>query len=222
MRFQEASERILIVEFAPPQDTEIQMERVMRIQRLVSLLDRGQLNGILDLTPAYNSLTIEYDACRLDSRDLIEHVRFCAENIGSIELPAVARVEIPVFYGGEFGPDLPWCAEYLGMTVSQLVEAHCEQLFTVAFFGFLPGFAYLAGWPAKWSLPRLESPRAKVAAGSVALAGMQAGIYPLSSPGGWRVLGRTPLPMIEVGRIPFATLEMGAQVRFYPSNPKAW
>jgi inhibitor of KinA len=222
MTFREASERAVLVEFASPTESEIQPDRVERIHRLVALLDRAQLYAIQELTPAYNSLLVEYDPIHLSCRDLIEHIRFCAEDVGEVELVTPQKLEIPVFYGGEFGPDLPWCAERLNMTVSELVEAHCNQLYRVSFFGFLPGFAYLSGWPAKWSLPRLDTPRTRVPAGSVALAGSQAGIYPIDSPGGWRILGRTPMSMIEAGKVPFARLELGATIRFYPSSPSAW
>ncbi|MFN7543149.1 MAG: 5-oxoprolinase subunit PxpB [Acidobacteriota bacterium] len=222
MTFREASERAVLVEFASPWESEIHADRVERIHRLVALLDRAQLAGIQELTPAYNSLLVEYDPSQLSCRDLIKHILFCLETIVEIGLTAHKKIEIPVFYGGDYGPDLLWCAERLGMTVSEMVEAHCDAVYRVAFFGFLPGFAYLSGWPAKWSLPRLDSPRTKVPAGSVALAGTQAGIYPMDSPGGWRVLGRTPLSMIEPGKVPFARLELGATIRFYPSSPSAW
>jgi inhibitor of KinA len=222
LRFVRASEAALLVEFGDGLSGEIRPEVVQRIHRLVALLDLSPLDGILDLTPAYSSLLVEFDALRVEEERVIEHVRFCLEQIGQIELPAAQTLEIPVFYGGEYGPDLPFCAERLGMSVSQMVEAHCNQLYSVAFFGFLPGFAYLMGWPQKWAMPRLDSPRAKVVAGSVAIAGAQCGIYPSSSPGGWRILGRTPAKVIDLDRKDFSLFPIGAQVRFYPSSPSAW
>jgi len=220
--FLQASECAILVEFGADGQSEIRADLVQRIHRLVKLLDISPLNGIMELTPAYSSLLVQFDPGVLDNQRVTDHIRFCLEEIGNIELPPPTQMEVPVFYGGEFGPDLPYCAERLGMTVSQLVEAHCNQTYTVAFFGFLPGFAYLFGWPSKWSMPRLESPRAKVLAGSVALAGSQCGVYPIDSPGGWRILGRTPLKVIDTGRQQFSLFEIGAQIRFYPSNPTAW
>lgn len=221
-RFLQASENAILVEFAAPGETDIRQDVVLRIHRLVALLDLSPLDGIEELTPAYSNLLVEFDSTRTENQRVIDHLQFCLEQVGNIELPAVQQMEIPVFYGGEYGPDLPFCADRLGMSISQLVEAHCEQTYTVAFFGFLPGFAYLFGWPGKWSLPRLDSPRPRVPGGSVALAGSQCGIYPIDSPGGWRILGRTPAKVIDTSREQFSLFTIGAQVRFYPSNPSAW
>ncbi|MBM3763596.1 MAG: allophanate hydrolase subunit 1 [Acidobacteria bacterium] len=222
LRFVSASEAAVLVEFGDGLNGEIRPEIVQRIHRLVALLDLSPLDGLLEVTPAYSSLLVEFDPLRLLESDVIGHVRFCLEQIGQIKLPSVQTLEIPVFYGGEYGPDLPYCAERLKMSVSQLVEAHCDQVYSVAFFGFLPGFAYLIGWPQKWAMPRLDSPRAKVPAGSVAIAGSQCGVYPTISPGGWRILGRTPARVIDLERKDFCLFPIGAQVRFYPSSPSAW
>ncbi len=217
-----ASEAAILVEFSTNQPNDLRPEIVQRIHRLVSLLDLSPLAGMEEYTPAYSSLLVEFDPTRLNAQDVIDHIQFCLEQIGQIELPAPQQLEIPVFYGGEYGPDLSFCADRFGMSVSQLVEAHCSQIYSVAFFGFLPGFAYLFGWPSKWSMPRLDSPRPKVPAGSVALAGSQCGIYPSESPGGWRILGRTPAKIIDTQRSQFSLFMIGAQIRFYPSNPSAW
>jgi len=220
--FRQASEAAILIEFSAGTNAEIKPELIQRIHRLVALLDLSPLKGIEELTPAYSSLLVEFDPLQLTAQNIEQHVRFCLEQIGQIELPSIQQLEVPVFYGGAYGPDLPFCAERLGMSVSQFVESHCEQSYSVAFFGFLPGFAYLFGWPAKWSMPRLASPRLKVPAGSVAIAGAQCGIYPTESPGGWRILGQTPLKVIDTRRAQFSLFSIGSQIRFYPSNPSAW
>lgn len=217
-----ASEAAVLVEFGNSQQADLRPDIVQKIHRLVALLDLSPLNGIEEYTPAYASLLVEFDPLLLEARHVIDHIHFCLEQIGQIKLPAPQSIEVPVFYGGDYGPDLPFCADRFGMSVSQLVEAHCEQTYSVAFFGFLPGFAYLFGWPSKWSMPRLDSPRPKVAAGSVALAGSQCGIYPTESPGGWRIIGRTPAKIIDTQRSQFSLFTIGAQIRFYPSNPSTW
>lgn len=217
-----ANEGALLLQFGNPLQMELSPESIQRIHRLVNLLDLSPMTGLLDLTPAYSSLLVEFDPRLCSFEDVKQHLHFCLEQVGHIELPVARQLEIPVFYGGEYGADLRWCADTLGMTASQLVQAHCDVTYNVAFFGFLPGFAYLTGWPAKWSLPRLANPRTKVPAGSVGIAGVQCGIYPVESPGGWRILGRSPIPMLDLARENFATLELGAQVQFYPANPKAW
>ena len=218
----EATEASILLEFGSGRPTDIKQETIQRIHRLVALLDHSPLDGLEEITPSYTSILLEYDPSKQTRSSVEAHVRFCLESIGSIELEPPQQMEIPVFYGGEFGPDLPFCADRLGLSMSELVEAHCEPIYSVAFFGFLPGFAYLSGWPAKFSLPRLDSPRPRVPAGSVAVAGAQCGIYPSDSPGGWRILGRTPLKVIDTSRTNFSLLSIGAQIRFYPSNPAAW
>jgi inhibitor of KinA len=222
LQFVPASEGALLVDFCAGSSGEIRLDVVQRIHRLVALLDLSPVDGIEELTPAYSTLLVEYDPSKIAARNVEDHLRFCMDQVGNIELPAPQQLEVPVFYGGEYGPDLPFCADRLGMSISQLVEAHCEAVYSVAFFGFLPGFAYLLGWPAKWALPRMDSPRQKVPAGSVALAGAQCAIYPSDSPGGWRILGRTPAKVIDLNRPQFSLFSIGAQVRFYPSNPSAW
>jgi inhibitor of KinA len=218
VQFRQASEGALLVDFGG----EIRVEQIQRVHRLVSLLDMARMEGIEEITPAYTSVLLEFDPLALKADEVEEHVRFCLERIGHLEMPVPKQFEVPVFYGGEYGMDLAWSAERLGMSVSQLVEAHCEAIYLVAFFGFLPGFAYLQGWPVKWALPRMDTPRTVVPAGSVAIAGAQCGIYPSASPGGWRVLGRTPLSVIDTAQPGFSRFELGMQLRFYPSNPAAW
>jgi KipI family sensor histidine kinase inhibitor len=217
-----ASEASLLVQFGGPFDSELRLDTMQRVHRLVSLLDVSPPAGLREITPAYNSLLVEFDPLATSFRNIEQHLRFLLEKIGQVELPPVRQIEIPVFYGGAYGPDLPWCADYLNMSVSQLVSAHCDLTYTVAFFGFLPGFAYLTGWPSQWALPRLDTPRTQVPASSVALAGVQCGIYPVASPGGWRLLGQTPLKLLDATRDSFTPLEIGAKVRFYPANPKSW
>ena len=131
------------------------------------------------------------------------------------ERTATARtVEIPVVYGGDCGPDLDSAAAELGMTAEQLLQRHANGEYTVAMIGFAPGFPYLLGLDPALALPRLATPRTKVAAGSVGIGGAQTGIYPRESPGGWRLIGRTPLVLFDPAREPPALLAPGDRVRF--------
>jgi KipI family sensor histidine kinase inhibitor len=218
VQFRPASESALMVDFGG----DIRLETVQKVHRLLALLDRAHQPGIRELTPSYSSLLVEFNPLELTMESAESHVRFCLEQIGQIELPPADQIEVPVFYGGEYGPDLPQIAERLRMTATQLVEIHCTQIFTVAFFGFLPGFAYLEGWPSKYAVPRLDTPRPKVPAGSVGLAGAQCGIYPRESPGGWRILGRSPLEIVNAQSPTFCRFSLGAKLRFYPANPQTW
>jgi KipI family sensor histidine kinase inhibitor len=123
-------------------------------------------------------------------------------------------VDVPVRYGGEGGPDLDWVAEQAGLTPAQVAELHASTELRALFLGFAPGFAYLGPLPAPLVLPRRATPRVRVPAGSVAIAGPYSAIYPIESPGGWHVLGRTDLTLWDPRRDPPALLEAGARVRF--------
>jgi KipI family sensor histidine kinase inhibitor len=125
-------------------------------------------------------------------------------------------VEIPVVYGGAGGPDLAFVAAHTGLVPERVVELHSSTEYVVCFLGFLPGFPYLAGLPPELETPRMEAPRTRVPAGSVAIGGRQTGIYPMESPGGWRIVGWTPMRLFDAGADPPAALAMGVRIRFVP------
>jgi inhibitor of KinA len=131
-------------------------------------------------------------------------------------LPEPREVEIPVCYGGDFGPDLREVAASRGLSPEQVIELHTSTSYLVYFLGFVPGFAYLGELPEALVTPRLGSPRKKVPAGSVGIAGNQTGVYPFETPGGWRLLGRTPLAMFRADREHLSVLSIGDRVRFVP------
>ncbi|MEI2430420.1 5-oxoprolinase subunit PxpB [Lysobacter yananisis] len=170
-----------------------------------------------DLVPAYASLAVFFDPARTDAATVRDWLlQRCGESAdgGDIAAEGTARVvEIPVAYGGEFGPDLDEAASQLGLTAPQLVERHSGGDYRVAMIGFAPGFPYLSGLDPALALPRLASPRTQVAAGSVAIGGAQTGIYPRPGPGGWRLLGRTPLRLFDARREAPSLLQPGDRVR---------
>ncbi len=170
-----------------------------------------------EIVPAFASLGVffdpEIDPARVHAQlqAMVEGFEPGASTASSV--PA-RTVEIPVAYGGDFGPDLESAAAELQLSPQALVQRHCAGDYTVAMIGFAPGFPYLWGLDPALALPRLATPRARVAAGSVAIGGAQTGIYPRESPGGWRVLGRTPLALFDPEREPPTTLQPGDRVRF--------
>ncbi|MCL6445520.1 MAG: 5-oxoprolinase subunit PxpB, partial [Alicyclobacillus sp.] len=129
------------------------------------------------------------------------------------------HVEIPVVYGGEYGPDLPWLAEYLRCSEDELIRTHVSADYHVALMGFVPGFPYLSGLPKALAAPRRDTPRAVVPAGSVGIAGEQTGIYPTATPGGWQLIGRTPIRLFDLSRPEPFLLRPGDHVRFLPITP---
>jgi inhibitor of KinA len=185
-----------------------------QVVKLLTLLQSDPIEGVRNLHPAYCSLLVKFDSLRLGHDELRAKLQSYLSRIKKTPLPKPRRVEIPVCYGGEFGPDLNEVAAMHGLTPAKAVELHSSGTYLVYFLGFAPGFAYLGGLPAALASPRLETPRAKVPEGSVGIAGNQTGVYPLATPGGWRLIGRTPVAMFRRDRDPMNFLQIGDQVHF--------
>jgi inhibitor of KinA len=182
------------------------------------LLQREPLFWVRNLQPAYCSLLVWFDACQVDHAQVQATLRRYEERAEKIALPKPRRVEIPVCYGGEFGPDLETVSTAHGLKTDRVIELHSSQTYHAYFLGFAPGFAYLGDLPESLATPRLATPRKKVPAGSVGIAGRQTAVYPFATPGGWNLLGRTPLEMFRVEREPMGLLDVGDEVRFRPIN----
>lgn len=185
---------------------------------IAARLRREDPGWLRDVVPAYASLAVFFDADRMDQPDphafVATHLRAMLEGpVHGIATPA-RNVEIPVCYEADMAPDLADAAQELGLAREELIHRHCTADYTVAMIGFAPGFPYLLGLPESLALPRLATPRTRVPAGSVAIGGHQAGIYPRESPGGWRLLGRTPLVLFDPMRASPSLLSPGDRVRF--------
>ena len=200
----------LIVEFG----REISPELNSQVFRLLSILDKRPIKGILDLVPAYCSLYIQYDPLEISLDALTKEISARQAGAAGIKLPSPRLVEIPVKYGKEFGFDLEAVAEYHHLTLEEIISLHSGAEYTVYMIGFTPGFAYLGGLPERIATPRLSTPRTNVPAGSVGIAGAQTGIYPTDSPGGWRIIGRTDLKLFNLADNPPSLLRPGDRVKF--------
>jgi KipI family sensor histidine kinase inhibitor len=168
---------------------------------------------VLEVVPGMNNLTLVFDPLEADCATLAGQLRAAWEAVGDAPVPG-REVEIPVQYGGEFGPDLQVVANHTGLTVREVVQRHAGGEYVVFFLGFQPGFAYLGGLAEALHTPRRSSPRLEVPAGSVGIGGAQTGIYPATSPGGWQLIGRTELPLFDPARRPPTLLQPGDRVRF--------
>jgi inhibitor of KinA len=162
---------------------------------------------------------VTFDACRVDHAEVEAALRKCEERAKVARAPKPRVVEIAVCYGGEFGPDLDDVARIVRLRPSEFAELHASRTYHAYFLGFAPGFAYLGDLPDEIATPRLDSPRKKVPAGSVAIAGKQTAVYPSATPGGWRLIGRTPLSLFRPDRKPMELISIGVQVRFRPISP---
>jgi KipI family sensor histidine kinase inhibitor len=172
--------------------------------------------GIRNLYPAYCSLLVDFDALKLSHGELEAILRGYLDRFADVSLPEPRQIEIPTCYGGEFGPDLNDVAALHGLTPAQAIELHASVTYLVYFLGFVPGFAYLGELPEALATPRLATPRRSVPAGSVGIAGNQTGVYPFATPGGWRLIGRTPIGMFRPDRANMSFLSIGDCVRFTP------
>ena len=183
--------------------------QVLRVTRVLQ-----GVRGILNLHPAFCTVLIDFDP-RLHTLAAVETlVRERIEASTHEEPPPPRTIEIPVRYGGDDGPDLADVARHNSIEPERVIELHSAAEYVVYFVGFATCFPYLGGLPQELSTPRLPAPRKLVPAGSVAIAGAQTGVYPLASPGGWRLIGRTPLPLFDPAGEPPALLRMGDRVRF--------
>jgi inhibitor of KinA len=168
----------------------------------------------LNLHPAYASLLISFNPLVTHPSTFEEYVRAMVEQVESVELPPVHAIEIPVCYDAEFAPDLEFVARHASLSATDVVRRHSSLEYLVYFVGFSPGFAYLGDLPRELAVPRLPTPRLTVPAGSVALGGQQTGVYSVSSPGGWRIIGRTPVRLFDPDGSDPTLLHLGDVVRF--------
>jgi inhibitor of KinA len=216
--FRPMGDRALLVELGD----EIRPEVNDRVRDLLSVLDQRPMQGIVDLVPAYASLLVVYDPLHMGFQTVCGWIETI---LGQKVIPAASaarRVKVPVAYGGDFGPDLEWVADFHGIPPEEVIRLHADATYRVYMIGFMPGYAYMGELPEQLATPRKETPRTRVPAGSVAIALRQTGIYPAESPGGWQIIGRTPIPLFDPNAWPPAALAMGDMVQFYPIAPEAF
>ncbi|MCX6145358.1 MAG: 5-oxoprolinase subunit PxpB [Ignavibacteriales bacterium] len=186
------------------------------VQRLFKLLQSRPPAGLRNIHPAYNSVLVSFDPLVVPPKEFELHVTSLLDLLNSVLLTSPRLVQIPVCYDRSLAPDLEFVASHTGLAVDDVIQLHASVEYLVYFIGFTPGFPYLGELPDRLATPRLAAPRLCVPEGSVAIGGRQTGIYSLPSPGGWRVIGRTPLKLFRP-RESFPTLlEIGDQVRFRP------
>jgi inhibitor of KinA len=212
-RFQSASDQSLVVYLG---EAEISHDAHRRVTKLLRLLESEPVEGIRNLLPAYCSLLVKFDVLKLGQDELEQILRQYLDRLEEVRLPEPRQLEIPVCYGDEFGPDLNDVASMHRIPPSKVIELHGSADYVAYFLGFVPGFAYLGGLPDALATPRLATPRRNVPSGSVGIAGSQTAVYPLATPGGWRLIGRTPTAMFRPDRNNMSLLSIGDHVRFTP------
>ncbi len=181
---------------------------------LAAALRSSGLPGLGESVPGYASLLLPYDPDQIDYSRLIDWLHEKSDSIQPLPEVESRIIELPVHYGGDDGPDLDFVAAHNHLTAAEVIELHTAPLYPVYFMGFAPGFPYLGGLDPRIAAPRLPSPRTRIPAGSVGIAGPQTGVYPLETPGGWRIIGRTDLLLFDPLRDPPFLLSPGDRVKF--------
>lgn len=191
---------------------------VMRFTgHLAAYIERHGHPAVLEMVPAFTTVTVYYSPLQANYAQLEALLsQVLTELPDATTQPPAKVVELPVCYGGEYGPDLDNVSRHNHLSVEEVIQIHTSVDYLVYMIGFSPGFPYLGGMPEQIATPRLETPRLSVPAGSVGIAGQQTGVYPTSSPGGWQLIGRTPAVLFQPGQNPPSLLAAGDRVRFRP------
>ncbi len=206
-------DRAISIDFGQVIDPIINRHIRQTIERIKEL----QLDGIIELVPTYCALLVEYDAMLYSYSEICNIIEpTLEEGMANTINELVTVVEVPTVYGGEFGPDLSFVASHNHLSEDEVISIHSGTDYLVYMLGFIPGFTYLGGMDLRIATPRLSSPRTLIPAGSVGIAGEQTGTYPSDSPGGWQIIGRTPVTMYDMSKAQAALLKAGDYVRYVP------
>ncbi len=206
------------VEFSREMDPHAGAAAVM----LAGELRRKGTAGICEIIPTYRSVTVCFDPLVISYKDVKKWISRCARRHTAAVGKTIRRFYIPVCYGGQYGMDLDYIAQRAGLDPREVVRRHISREYPINMIGFLPGFPYLSGMDPTIAAPRLENPREKIPAGSVGIGGEQTGVYPVASPGGWRLIGRTPVRLYDPTRTPPVLYEAGDRIRFYPVSEQEY
>ncbi|SCY93456.1 5-oxoprolinase subunit PxpB [Alkaliphilus peptidifermentans] len=199
---------------------EINVDINNKIRSFTHLLymEQDYFSEITELIPAYTSVLLMYNPLKINYSTMINKLKELEKKSGGIILPPPDVVHIPVVYGGDFGPDLKNVSDHCGLSIEEVITIHSTTNYLIYMIGFTPGFPYLGGMSERIATPRLKIPREKILTGSVGIAGNQTGVYPIESPGGWQIIGRTPLKIFNPETEPYVLLKAGQYIKFEPIN----
>jgi KipI family sensor histidine kinase inhibitor len=205
----------LIVEFGEGIDPAVNA----RVRAVAAAVKTRPPRGVIEIIPTYRSLLLIYDPLTTLPEKLIQFIEQADTGLGGEDAGPFRRVDIPVCYGGEFGPDMETVAKTAGLGMDEVIQRHSATEYLIYMVGFTPGFPFLGGLDEKLFTPRLKTPRMAVPQGSVGIANNQTGIYPITSPGGWQIIGRTPLTLFAPHRETPFLYQAGDRIRFIPISP---
>ncbi|MCI5643238.1 MAG: 5-oxoprolinase subunit PxpB [Peptoniphilus sp.] len=212
IKFLTAGDSAIVMEFGNTIEKEINA----KISAVVENLKEKKIDGILDILPTYRSILINYDPVKISYSEMVEILKGLNKSNKDNKSDEVRLIEIPTLYGKEYGPDIEFVAENANLSVDEVIKIHSGRDYLVYMMGFMPGFTYLGGLDERIATPRLKSPRLKIEPGSVGIAANQTGMYPLESPGGWQLIGRTPLKLYDDTKEPPVFIQAGDYIRYIP------
>lgn len=208
-----AGDKAIVVEFGDIIDEDINRKVINLMKNIES---SSLINSIYEMIPTYRSLMIIYNPLKITFNDLINSVKNIECNLKVLDKREKNIIKIPVLYGNDCGPDIDTVAKHNRLSIEDVIRLHSEAEYLVYMLGFTPGFTYLGGMNSKLETPRLDNPRVKIPEGSVGIAGKQTGVYPIESPGGWQLIGRTPIKLYNPKRENPILLKAGDYVKFTP------
>lgn len=211
MKIQPSGDRGILITLGEGIDPETNR----KVTALAAAISNEQIMGVEDLIPSYNQLSIQYNPLISDYDSICRIAKLLEDSLGEMTKAKQEILHIPVLYGGETGKDLAFVASYSNLPEEEVINIHTSTAYLIYMLGFTPGFPYLGGLSEKIRTPRLSEPRQKIKAGSVGIADSQTGIYPIDSPGGWRIIGHTPVVLFDWNKTPPALFKTGQYIRFY-------
>lgn len=212
MNIIQINESSVLVEFGKVINEDIHR----KVEAFCEYLDKHPFKGMIEYIPAFSSVAVIYNPIKIEYEKIYPLLNEILYNLNPSLGKQKRVIEIPVCYGGEFGPDIQYVADYNKISVEEVIKIHSSGEYLVYMIGFAPGFPYLGGMSDKIATPRRESPRTVIPKGAVGIAGMQTGVYPISTPGGWRIIGSTPQQLFRPEEYPPSLLKSGDIVNFYP------
>lgn len=213
VKYLPVGDRAVLVEFGNSISPDINL----RVHALDKAISKLRLQGVEECVPTYRSLLVYYDPLKTNYEQLVFRLKDLEGRVDEFTVAARKRlVEVPVVYGDEYGPDLGYVAQYHSLDEEEVIRLHSGREYMVYMIGFVAGFPYLGEVADEIATPRLKTPRLHVPAGSVGIAEKQTGVYPRESPGGWQIIGRSPLRLFDVKRHPPALIQPGETVKFKP------
>lgn len=215
-RFLSGGDRAIFIELGDSIDPDVNQ----RVRNLKLAIEKAGIPGVVESVPSYRSLLVYFEPLQISAPEFRETIGNLLKSLTSGESPERRLIEIPTTYGGEFGPDLELVASHNNLSDAEVVRLHSSTRYLIYMIGFMPGFPYLGGMSPDIATPRKTTPRLKIPAGSVGIAGNQTGIYPAESPGGWQIIGRTPLELFHPTREPPSILQAGDYLTFVSVTPE--